>query len=234
MFGYRQIKGLYRKFVPEGLNANILGGGTAASRAILEIKKRLEANAPHDDLYDQVYFERQLSEMETSAVGIAESIKERLNPSTVLDVGCGSGSVLVELGKRGIKGFGFDYAEAALQMCRDRGLEVQKFDLEVDSGDPPRVDLALSTEVAEHLPESCADRYVDLLCAASDSVLMTAATPGQGGTDHVNEQPNEYWIEKFKARGFVENRARTAEWREDWSKRNVDSHRAKNVMFFTK
>lgn len=31
---------------------------------------------------------------------------------------------------------------------------------------------------------------------------MTAATPGQGGTHHVNLQPREYWQENFKSRGY--------------------------------
>jgi hypothetical protein len=31
---------------------------------------------------------------------------------------------------------------------------------------------------------------------------MTAAPPGQGGTQHVNEQPKEYWGALFSERGF--------------------------------
>jgi len=34
---------------------------------------------------------------------------------------------------------------------------------------------------------------------------MTAATPGQGGTHHVNEQPREYWYKKFRSRGYSYN-----------------------------
>ncbi|MEL7345935.1 MAG: hypothetical protein AAFN59_13950, partial [Pseudomonadota bacterium] len=96
----------------------------------------------------------------------------------------------------------------------------------------PTFDIALSTEVAEHLPATIADPYVDFLIAISDTVIMTAATPGQGGTDHVNEQPNAYWIEKFDARGFAHDAGETEDWRSDWKVRGVDRARAKNVMIF--
>jgi hypothetical protein len=32
---------------------------------------------------------------------------------------------------------------------------------------------------------------------------MTSAPVGQGGTNHVNCQPKEYWIEKMEKRGFI-------------------------------
>lgn len=63
-------------------------------------------------------------------------------------------------------------------------------------------DLALCIEVAEHLPPDRADYLVDLLTSSADTVFFSAAHPGQGGTLHLNEQPREWWLEKFRARGF--------------------------------
>jgi len=34
-------------------------------------------------------------------------------------------------------------------------------------------------------------------------VMFSAAVPGQGGEHHVNEQPLEYWREKFRERRYV-------------------------------
>ena len=80
---------------------------------------------------------------------------------------------------------------------------VLKFDLERDNlKDTRTFDVAISMEVAEHLPEKIADRYVDLLTGLSNIIVFTAAYPGQGGDDHVNEQPALYWISKFQARAF--------------------------------
>jgi hypothetical protein len=60
-----------------------------------------------------------------------------------------------------------------------------------------RFDLAISLEVAEHLPAHAADGFVHLLCSLSNVVLFSAATPLQGGTEHLNEQWPEYWAQIF-------------------------------------
>ena len=65
-----------------------------------------------------------------------------------------------------------------------------------------KYDMAMSLEVAEHLPEESADGFVKGLCMSSDIVLFSAAHPGQGGDGHINEQPKEYWIEKFAQHNY--------------------------------
>lgn len=128
--------------------------------------------------------------------------------------------------------FGLEYSEAGLAYCRRRRLDVAKFDLELDSFTPNRTfDTAVSMEVAEHLPETVADRYVDLLSSLAPWIVFTAAAPGQGGTDHVNEQPASYWIDKFQARGFCFVEDRSHEWREEWEKSgDVADWYYKNLM----
>jgi hypothetical protein len=71
-------------------------------------------------------------------------------------------------------------------------------------------------EVAEHLSEKYADRFVKLLASLSDIIVFTAATPGQGGNGHVNEQPPSYWIAKFAALDFTEDELLAARWRTEW------------------
>jgi hypothetical protein len=66
-----------------------------------------------------------------------------------------------------------------------------------------RFDLVQCLEVAEHLPERAADGLIDSIVRHGDVVLFSAAVPGQGGTHHVNEQPVEYWRDKFAARGYA-------------------------------
>lgn len=231
---YTIAKTTYRTIVPRSLDRSFFDGQSAASRLIIRLKAALEQGAPHDDLYDATYYARQEEAMRVSSGHIAESIAERMpQVRTVIDVGCGSGAILGALRDRGLSGRGLDYSEAALDICREKGLDVLKFDLESGAAAPDlHADLALSTEVAEHLPAEIADPYVDFLTGISDTVLMTAATPGQGGTDHVNEQPNAYWIEKFADRGFGHDAGETEQWRADWKGRGVDRARAKNVMIF--
>jgi len=46
--------------------------------------------------------------------------------------------------------------------------------------------------------EKYADTFVNTLCRHADTILFSAAHVGQGGDGHINEQPIDYWIEKFK------------------------------------
>ena len=64
-------------------------------------------------------------------------------------------------------------------------------------------DLVQSLEVAEHLPASAAEQFVDNLVAHSAVVLFSAATLGQGGEHHVNERPYSYWRDLFSDRGYL-------------------------------
>jgi hypothetical protein len=56
--------------------------------------------------------------------------------------------------------------------------------------------------VAEHLPASTSGDLIKGLTAHSDIVLFSAAVPGQGGIDHINEHPLQYWREIFESLGY--------------------------------
>jgi hypothetical protein len=164
---------------------------------------------------------------------MADSIANDLAPRNALDVGCGTGALVEALREREIDASGLEYSDAALAICGERQLPVQKFD--IIRQQLPRnlrpVDVVLSFEVAEHLPVRCANRFLDLLASASDTVVLSAATPGQGGTDHVNEQPHEYWIDKMARRGYDIDWNITRRWRSEWSEHTANLHHD-NVMLF--
>ena len=63
-------------------------------------------------------------------------------------------------------------------------------------------DLAVALEIAEHLPDSAAECFVESLTGLAPAVLFSAAIPGQGGTGHLNERWPEYWSRLFAAAGF--------------------------------
>lgn len=167
---------------------------------------------------------------------ISASIVNEFSPSTVIDIGCGTGALLNALRERGCEVKGLEYAEAALEYCRSRNLDVSKFDLEKDSYRPEKqFDVAVSTEVAEHLPESVADRYVDLLTSAAPAIVFTAAPPGQEGADHINLQPASYWHSKFKARGFDYDPETSERWKAEWKDSGeVQDWYYWNLMIFRK
>jgi SAM-dependent methyltransferase len=186
-------------------------------------------------MYDSEYFQKAVEGPAARAANtIADSIATDLKPLSAIDVGCGTGALLSALRDRGCEVLGLEYAEAALRACLARQLTVTKFDLENDSLPSGRTfDVAVSMEVAEHLPARTADRFVSLLTQLSQVVVFTAAPPGQGGTDHVNEQPPSYWIAKFRGRDFYVDDVLSARWRQDWRlSGRVEEMYCGNLMIF--
>ena len=196
---------------------------------------KLQAGAAHEEIYDQDYYDRLVDPpMIESAPVMAASFKAAFNPASVVDVGCGTGVLLRACRDLGMKASGLEYSEAALAICHKRGIDARKFDIESEIPGGVRADLVVSTEVAEHLQERFADHFVDLLCSIADTVVLTAAVPGSTGDDHVNEQPNEYWIAKFVQRGYAHDQALSARWRQEWPAAGVHGIYSSTVMVFGK
>jgi SAM-dependent methyltransferase len=218
------LKSIYRCLLP------------ASIRTSLPVTKLKVHFLGHDWVYDSDYYATAEGPVVASARRIARSIWDDFAPSRVIDVGCGTGALLEALRDRGCEVYGLEYSEAALKSCRSRKLSVQKFDLETDIFNDDRAfDLAVSMEVAEHLPQTCADRYIDLLARLSPVIVFTAAPPGQGGTAHLNEQPLSYWISKFQERGFSLAEELSRRWRENWDAAGDVKHwYRQNLMIFQK
>jgi hypothetical protein len=128
---------------------------------------------------------------------------KNLKPESIIDVGCGPGVYLVPFMDNKIEIFGIDGCAPE----NGGGKEIpngmfERVDLRFKYTPKKKYDLAYCIEVAEHLEEQYADNLVEILTSCSDTIFLTAATPGQGGTYHFNEQPFDYWLEKFSAYGY--------------------------------
>ena len=150
-------------------------------------------------LYTNKFFKNHLAKSLSSAELIVPEILHYIQPKSVIDFGCGIGTFLSVFYKTGITdilGIDGDYVD------RNNLLIDKKYFLPRDLTQPmiidKKYDLALSLEVAEHLPESKANVFITSLCSASPFVVFSAAVPHQGGTNHINEQWPPYWINKFK------------------------------------
>jgi SAM-dependent methyltransferase len=125
-------------------------------------------------------------------------------PSSVIDVGCGTGVWLAEFLRqgvdevRGVDGPWVNPSQLNIDPACFEG---------ADLSNPPQgsrqFDLVTSLEVAEHLPERSAPRFVEYLTSLGGVVAFSAAIPSQGGTDHLNEQWPGYWSDLFAERGFL-------------------------------
>jgi SAM-dependent methyltransferase len=138
-----------------------------------------------------------------SAVAIVDLVLQYLCPTSVVDVGCGTGVFLKEFEKRGTDTIlGLD-GPATKTVFRPDGSNFLAVDLTARVELGRRFDLALCLEVAEHLPAESANCLVETLTDLAPVVLFSAAHPAQGGQDHVNERWPVYWYRRFAQRGYV-------------------------------
>lgn len=122
---------------------------------------------------------------------------------TVADVGCGTGVYTLRFKEKGLKSIACEYSPRGRRKAQSQGVTCHPFDVSKDdSGMPGKpYDLAFSLEVAEHVPGFLADNFVNYMIGSSPLIVFSAAHPGQGGIGHINEQPKDYWIQKYEARG---------------------------------
>lgn len=141
-----------------------------------------------------------------SAEQIVPKLMTMLEPSSVVDLGCGVAQWLEVFLNHGVQEvLGIDGPHVPKDQLLISPSSFQSFDFrDLRSFEiSKRYDLAISLEVAEHLEEKYADDFVGLLTGLSDVVLFSAAVPHQTGENHVNECPPSYWDAIFKRRGYV-------------------------------
>ncbi|MGZ4384189.1 MAG: class I SAM-dependent methyltransferase [Gaiellaceae bacterium] len=163
---------------------------------------------------------------------IVPLIMERIAPHSVIDLGCGVGAWLKEFEWQGVGDYlGVDgswVARDLLLIPADRFVETT-LDRSLDLG--KRFDLAVSLEVAEHLPERMAKQFVATIVRHAPCALFSAAIPYQGGTRHVNEQWPDYWAALFAAHGYEPVDAIRPLV---WSDPRVASWYAQNILIFAR
>jgi glycosyltransferase involved in cell wall biosynthesis/SAM-dependent methyltransferase len=154
--------------------------------------------------YDRAFFLNNHRGAYRSAKEIVPHVLELLQPQCVVDVGCGIGSWLAVFREHGVTDvLGLDGAHVDLNLLQIPHEQFLAHDLTQPLQLSRHFDLALSLEVAEHLPADGAAAFVTSLVGLAPVVLFSAAVPYQGGTHHVNEQWPGYWISLFERHGYV-------------------------------
>lgn len=156
---------------------------------------------------------------------------ELFKPNSILDVGCGIGTwlkVAKELGVEDVIGVDGSYTDRKL--LKINANEFVEKDLRQYFSLGRKFDLAICLEVAEHLPEESAEYLITSLCEHSDTIIFSAAIPGQGGQNHINEQWPSYWMNLFQKKGFqAYDLLRPAFWNNE----NVDFWYKQNMIVFS-
>ena len=182
------------------------------------------------NIYDNNFFKKISKGSLNSALVIVPLVIEKFNPTSVIDFGCGTGAWLNVFKKFGINEvLGID--GSFFDSCSLSENEYKIFDLSNKINLNKKYSISMSLEVAEHIPEKSADLFVENLANHSDTIFWSAATPGQGGDNHINEQPHSYWIEKFYKLGYKSDE----NFKELFSKSSqVEFWYRKNIILFTK
>jgi SAM-dependent methyltransferase len=174
--------------------------------------------------YDTAFYRVEEDTAVRSAAIVLPYVLRMTKARSVIDVGCGTGGWL-----------------ASAHGCEIRGVDNYDGPLLIDETDFTHedisagiscagFDLAICLEVGEHLPESSAPALVAGLAEAR-YVLFSAAIPGQGGVQHINEQWGSWWADLFAAHGYVGSS--DLRW-EFWGERDVADWYRQNMLLFAR
>lgn len=154
-------------------------------------------------VYDSLFYKYQREGAARSALSMLPYVLGPLQLRSVLDVGCGAAAWLSgyrQLGIEDVIGVDGDYVDRSILLIN------QELFIPADITKPfnfqRQFDVVQCLEVAEHVPTSASETLIDNIVRHGKFVLFSAAVPGQGGEDHINEQPYGYWGDLFAARGY--------------------------------
>lgn len=185
-----------------------------------------------DVVYDKKFFLENIDVTEESARKFAEIMIDYFNPKKIIDFGSGPGVYIKEFDRKGISVLGVDGSQHAIDNAVVDKDKIILRDLRKPVDIESNFDLTICFEVAEHIETSASEMLVRNITRNSDLVLFTAARKGQGGTDHINEQDPEFWINIFKKHGFEIDKDLTAKIKKRMIDEKIVWWIPENLMIF--
>ena len=181
---------------------------------------------------DKYYIHNETIHNSKAPKEVVPLIMELIQPTSILDVGCGIGTWLQAFDQFGIKDYmGIDGSYVDRNLLKISGEHFTPQDLRNPWNLNRKFDLVISLEVAEHLEAEYAEHFVNSLVNHGDVVVFSAAIPGQSGQNHINEQWLSYWQEKFAQVGYILYDAIRPRI---WTNERVDVWYKQNLVIFCK
>lgn len=142
---------------------------------------------------------------------------ETFSPKTIADVGCGTGESLGWFVLKGLHGVGVDGLPWNVDRARERvsGVEILLHDFRDGPCSLPEVDLVWCADVAEHVEEEHVGGFLATLVQGRVLAMCQGTEANaEDGWHHVNNKPENYWVEKLADVGMVEDVELTKKSRE--------------------
>ena len=135
-------------------------------------------------IYSKAFFKKRHLKDNNWKVRLGELFVKRYSLESLVDFGCGEGEYLAGALKAGVKKvLGFEYLfENVKKYLSVESLGHIKYGNVMEEIDCGKFDCSMSIEVAEHILPEKSDVFVaNLVNASKKYILLTAASPGQGG-----------------------------------------------------
>ncbi|CAC5403058.1 unnamed protein product [Mytilus coruscus] len=159
-----------------------------------------------------------------------------LKGKTVASFGDGPGAYKREIMKLGQVTL-YDAFDGAPYSEDNSDGNVNFLDLTIPQYGIPLYDWIISLEVAEHIPKEFESIYLDnIFRHAKEGIILSWAVPGQGGLQHINNQPLTYVINVMKKNGFARNESLSNKLQVSsslsWIRSNINVYIRKNFSAF--
>lgn len=181
--------------------------------------------------YDENFYKMQKDDSYKSATLVLPAVRKFIRPKKVIDIGCGVGTWLAAWKNFGAEIYGVDgdYVDRSQLFISEKNFHPANLENKIKLNE--KFDLVETLEVAEHLSPARADSFVEDLVKLGNVILFSAAIAGQGGVNHVNEQMQSYWAEKFLNQGYVGIDCIRPQI---WNKKQIEFWYRQNIFIYVK
>lgn len=155
-------------------------------------------------IYNKEYFNEGI--FSTDYDFVAKVIMDCYQPKSIIEFGCGNGSLSIALNGLGAAIDAVDgYSEPDFSNYPE--ISFKRVDLnnrdEINNHINGRqYDLAICTEVAEHLQPESSRYLITSMARCAPVLIFSAAVPHQEGNGHINCQSRAFWHNLFTSEGF--------------------------------
>jgi len=157
---------------------------------------------PLAEIYPPRFFSRRYK-LHWRANIVRNAIREVIPAKSMIDVGCATGDIVKAFMDKGLCAMGLEGTDACVPHLVIPKAHLIIHDLRKPLDHGLKYELCICFEVMEHIEPEYADILVANLTSLSNSILISAALPGQGGHYHVNCQFPGYWDDKFGNLGYA-------------------------------